>query len=360
MFHSRVEKLFFNALCHSISGKELMEKEFVSLTAHEWRMLYDLSVKQGVLAIVFDAVDSVKQSIPRNIKIQWALGVEQIEKRYSRQDRLAKELSCIFAEYGIKTVALKGMVISRYYPNPAHRECGDFDCFLFDDFEKGNEIAEQLGAEVRFDDYKHSHILYKGLMIENHKYCTPIRGADINKKFENYLQGLLKLTPFEYIKNSTIIAPLATFNALFLARHSLTHFLFEGVNIRHLIDWACLLKYEQRKIQWEEFYRWCELLNMTRFVDLMNCFASDYVGIEISHPRIKSRDCEMEKVVRNILYETNSVYNRPGLSLWQQRWAIVRNMFANHWKFSQIYQKSLIGEYCKALYGVVFERNPKL
>lgn len=355
-----LEKLFFNTLQHSISKAPLLDSEFIALSDQEWKTLYSLSAKQGVRAIVFDALDGVKSSIPKAIKIQWALGAEQIEKRYLRQERLANEISDIFSQSGIHTIALKGLAISRYYPIPQHRECGDFDCFLFERFADGNKIAELLGAEVRFDDYKHSHITYKGMMIENHKYCTPIRGCHINKDFEKYLQSQLASTPFEYLKGSSIISPSPTFNALFLARHSLTHFLYEGINVRHIVDWACLLKHEQDNILWEEFYRWCELMNMKRFVNLMNSFACRHIGIEISNPQIQLRDKELGKFVDNMLYDTNSVYNRPNLSLWQQRWTIAKNMLSNYWKFSKIYKKSLLVELTKSGFALLFEKNPKL
>lgn len=360
MYYQHIEKLFFNALRHSISEEPLNESEFTALSAQDWQKLYIISARQGVLAIVFDALESVKSNIPKSLKIQWALGVEQIEKRYFKQERLANEISDIFFQHRINTIVLKGLAISRYYPIPQHRECGDFDCFLFERFADGNKIAEELGAEVRFNDYKHSHITYKGLMIENHKYCTPIRGCRINKEFERYLQSQLTSTQFEYLKDSSMISPSPTFNALFLARHSLTHFLFEGINVRHILDWACLLKHEQDNIKWEKFYSWCDAMNMTRLVNLMNSVACKNLGIRISNSQIQLREEELDKFVNNILYESNSVYNKPNLSLWQQRWAIVKNMFSNHWKFSKIYQKSLFGEWCKAFYGVTFEKQPKL
>ena len=333
----------------------------------EWPKVYEMARKQGVLAVVFDGLAKVLEqdkefakSFPRDLKLRWIMQTQSIEQTYARQLALSAELAERFAESDIATVCLKGLAVAKYYSVPSHRECGDFDCFLFDKFEEGNKIAEELGAKVRFDDYKHSHIAYRGLMIENHKYCTPIRGSAINKKFEIYLQSLLATKSFEYLGNSKIITPPPTFNALFIARHSLTHFLYEGISVRHLIDWAYLLKYEQNHIEWDEFYRWCDLMNMRRFVNVMNSFADQYIGVEITHSKVEFRDRELKKFVNSTLYDMSSVYNQPKTTLWRQRFTIAKNMFLYRWKYRDIYQKSLFLEWCKSLYGVFFEKHPKL
>lgn len=51
-------------------------------------------------------------------------------------------------------------------------------------YEFGNLLAERWGASVKRDFYKHSHIRYKGLVVENHQFCTAIRGSRRAKDFE--------------------------------------------------------------------------------------------------------------------------------------------------------------------------------
>ncbi len=228
------------------------------------------------------------------------------------------------------------------------------------DFERGNEIAKQLVAKVRFDDYKHSHINYKGLTVENHKFCTPIRGARVNKEFEIYLQELLKDKPQRYLADSKIILPSATFNALFLTRHSMTHFLYEGITLRHIMDWALLLKTEQNNIDWKKVYEWCEKLNMVVFLNTLNSIVEEFFGVEINNPSIITNPKYSYRLLHSVLYENNSVYNRGNLSLWSQRWAIVCNMIAGHWKYSKIYQRSMLLELIKAAINVTFDKHPNL
>lgn len=361
MKNSKLESVILSLLQQLVSGRESVSKiDYASLSENDWMSIYQMSAKQGVLAIVYDAITPILHYLPRSLKIQWALGVLQIEKRYAKQLSNSKELSKIYEQAGISVVVLKGLALSVYYPMPNHREFGDFDCFLFDRYDDGNSIAIENGATFLGADYKHSHLNYKGIMIENHRYCTPIRGGKNNKKFEAYLQSQLWEMPRKYLEDSNIILPSPTFNALFFIKHSFTHFLYEGINLRHLLDWAFLLQSEQDNIDWKEFYRWCNIMHLTGFANTLNAIIKHYFQVEIHNRDIAEDSTYMGRMMHSIIYEGDGVYNKAGMSLWRQRIAIVNNMISGSWKFSKIYNRSLILECARALYYATFEKNPKL
>ena len=152
--------------------------------------LYSISTQQGIAAIVWDKVlqtVSNNNALPewqlsRPLKIQWALAVENIIKKYNHLKQLSIEIADVWALEGIKTYGLKGWALSTYYPKPELREFGDFDCYLEVNFTRGNDVAILQGAQFDPHDYRHSHIYYKGLTIENHQYFLPIRGNARNKR----------------------------------------------------------------------------------------------------------------------------------------------------------------------------------
>lgn len=359
---NRIESAFFNALQHSIAGRPLSHECFKNFTLQEWSALHKLSRSQGVLALVFDALKELSAEMPQSLKLQWAYGTMQIEDKIAKQWQLADELSDEYRKRGIKTVVLKGLALSQYYPNPNHRECGDFDCFLLGAFEQGDRIAEELGAKVRFDDYKHSHINYKGLMIENHKFCTSVRGPKLNKEFERFLQQLLVdekygITP---LNESAMYNPSPTFNALFLIKHTMVHFLYEGIKVRHLLDWACLLKCEGENVDWKLVNYWCKRLHLDGFVALMNGAVCMRLGLELPCMCGAIDYSYIDRFVGGLLYDNMAVYSNNYSSIWHQRYAITKNMFASRWKFSKIYRKSLLAELLKSSWYAIFEKHPKL
>jgi hypothetical protein len=359
----------------------------VNIATVDWREVCVLAKRQGVLAIVWDSIQKLTtegkltpDQLPnKSLKLQWALSAEHIEKRYRKQLALASELSEVYAIQGIGTIVLKGLAISRYYPTPEHRECGDLDCFLVkldgshQDFtpiknshdrpvvcyDEGNQLAKDAGADVKIGFYKHSHITYKGLMVENHAFCTAVRGSRDKKQFERHLQTLLTTQPLTPIGNSKLLSPCADFNALFLTAHSFQHFLTEGIKLRHVLDWALLLNAEQNNIDWRSFYEWCDKMHFTKFADALTAIAVEDLGIEITNPAIHTHSDLKDKVLNDILYSNNAVHNTKA-SKFKKRMMIIRNRLLGGWKYSELYEKSAFIDTLEMVVAFFIERKPKI
>lgn len=365
-----LDTLFY--ICKVGSGFKSECTKDVSLTDEQCQLLYRLSTQNGILAFAFHALTTNYdlRQISRKLRLQWALNAENVEKRYINQRQRAIEFSDRLKEHGIGLNVLKGFAISRYYPTPEYRECGDLDCFLTFEtessnsksksaYEAGNCIAEELGANVERDYYKHSTIKFKGLIIENHAFCTAIRGSRKRKAFERHLQNLIATNPSTHIDNSNLIQPSSDFNALFLTAHSFEHFLTEGIKLRHILDWALLLKAEQNNIDWKEFYKWTDKMSMTIFADAVTAISVNYLGLEVTNPEIHTTSPYAELILKDTLYYSDSIHNK-GYSAWKERWHLVKSRFSNTWKYHKIYRKSITVELLKRVVGFIFERDPKL
>lgn len=92
-----------------------------------------MAADQGVCAVIGDGMERLPEELrpPRELRLRWALTAERQEKRYRRQQEKAAKMAAVFAENGIRLLLLKGLGLSRNYPVPAHRECGDIDIYLF-------------------------------------------------------------------------------------------------------------------------------------------------------------------------------------------------------------------------------------
>lgn len=358
---TQLSQLLFATLRGALFGAEVQTEAYGALSEEQWLQFYRLSAKQGVLAIVYDVLSRLPAECqpPRNIKLQWALGAEAIENRYEMQRKTSALLARLFAEHDLKTVVMKGLAIGTYYPNPAHRECGDLDCFLGEGYELGNQICEQIGAKVSRDYYKDATIKYRGLLVENHRFFLPIRGSRKVKALERHLREVVLRGKTSFVPDTQLIVPSADFNALFLTMHGLNHFLSEGIKLRHILDWALLLKAEQDNINWTEFYYWADKMRMTRFADALTAISVEHFGLEITNPTIHTTSPYAERILHDTLYNSEGLFNK-GYSAWKGRLMLVKNKLAFDWKYHKIAQSSVLVELLKNVYGFLFEKNPKL
>lgn len=235
------------------STKPVSEILFTDISPALWQACYKLACTQGVMALAWDGIQTLPACLqpPKALKLNWAMAVENYEKRYRRYCHTIAELSAFYKTHGITTVQLKGVGLSTYYPIPSHREGGDIDIFTYsaDHSRKSdaeaNRLADRLmeekGIEVDFEhSEKHSMFYYKGIPIENHKTFINSETYRIAVKMDKLLQKLLQPVSAELDGKCSILIPSSTFNTVFLAFHAAQHYA-RGLALHHLCDWACLL-----------------------------------------------------------------------------------------------------------------------
>lgn len=378
---NRTEELFFYVLGAVAQGKTLEAQHFDDVTPEEWTELFRLSKMQGVTAVVFEKLSAAFNECedfprpPKALTLNWYAQSQSIERKMAIIHKRSAEFAGLMEEKGLHTLVLKGIAVSTYYPNPLHREFGDLDCYLFEGtvdnihwgsgYEKGNLLAEDLGADVRRGHYKHSHVVFKKQEIENHQYFLPIRGSKANKALEKQLRKCVETKGFHTKEGTALLCPNADFNALFLTAHAMNHFLYESVKVRHLLDWALFMKAEQANVDWEMFWGWCDKMHFTRFVQCLNHLCRVHFDLRV--PLLKeSAKREPSAVIKSLsvrilsdIFNGGSVYNK-GNSNMMIRLNIVRNFFASAWKFRLVVQRCMIMDLMRQVTAIIWDKNPKM
>lgn len=331
----------------------------------DWQAVYRLAREQGVVALAFDGLQkkcsrdpAFGASLPRPLKLQWIAAAEHVRMRYGQQKLAATRLAGLWAENGIRTLVLKGLAFSTYYPVPDCRECGDFDCYLFGDYEKGEDIIRRKGIRVNEDWYKHSQFNFMGVLIENHAFLIPIRKNEESRELERYFETLAVEGPNDPYEDTAILIPPHLFNLSFCLYHASGHFMSEGIRLRHVCDWYCLLSGWQAQIDWDAFYAWCDKFHHRRFADVLTSICKHELGLRVSDDRVVAESPYRCKVLNSILYDDSAIYSR-NKSKWYIRTKLIYNILKYRWKYTQIYQKSPIGEIAGLMFGFLFktERN---
>lgn len=350
--------IFFTMLRTALRDQPLPEGLCTNLSGKQWMDLYHLAVNQSVLAIVYNVVAQLprEQQPPRNLNIQWAINAETVQDRALQQQQLAIDLSMVLSRNGIKPMVLKGLGLSLYYPNPLQRECGDFDCYLFNNYKQGIETAKLYGAVFVHNDYKHTQLLYKRLNVEIHKYFTSFRGGRSKHDLEHDLHAMIdpKQDILPTIYNSNILVPTPTFNICFLIYHTSFHFIFEGIKLRHIIDWALYTSAEQNNIDWLVVYNFCNKYKLLRFTEALSIISSQYLNIDIDSPLSRNSEYS-ERIVEDILTAQPNVSGKQG---WAHRIQFIKNTYNRRWRYKLI-DLSFFAETAKKTYYFLFS-NDKL
>ena len=280
------ESALFHLLSCVVKGTAPEASLFANMGAGEWDALYKLAKDQGVTALVFEKLESLPAEVapPKQLMLQWFSHTLSIGKQMERKYIVAADFAERLAAANIPVVVLKGFAIAAYYPQPLHRECGDLDCYMLGKMAEGEAVAASFGAVVEEANYKHSHIKYKGLTIENHKYFTSFNNTARGKGTEAALKQLIFAQAPARWDNSALLRPNATFNALFLAKHALRHFIDEAICLRHIMDWALFLKAEAANVDWQLLRPHLEASRVLPFAQLLTRISLRHLGLPASTP----------------------------------------------------------------------------
>lgn len=367
---SLVKSVIWPDYIHGAESLLLSDKQIDAhlkmLSAEGWDRLFKQATEQGLLAIVWDALqkrsskagavwENPCQGIPRPLRIGWELSVRHIEEVYRLQRQVLKELAEIFNKEGLQVMLLKGLGLASLYPRPEHRESGDLDIYLYGGFEKGNKLIEDLGIKVEYDGKKHSKFYYKGIPIENHRNFLNVDYTKVDKVLEEHLLQILEeqksrtegsddnsyakeLTEME-IDGITVMIPSVDFQFLFLVRHMIRHFMSTRIVLRHLYDFGIFLTKYANQI---DFSRLELILKETDQYVLYKDFI-DIAHIYLGMPELEREGGSMvqrqllaQRIMRDVLENpVNPKYLNKVAAMWmpvRKYYGVIR-FFRSKWKY---------------------------
>lgn len=339
----------------------LEEKEYCNIPLFvDWKCLWEMASEQGVSAFCLDGLQLLEMSnsnletIHKQLKMQWIASVIHQEQVYHTQWNAAKSLGELYDQHRINTYVLKGLSLSRFYPKPEHRPCTDMDCYLKDKYEDGNKIAKENGLTVDCNYYKHSRILLRGLMVENHQFLLPIKGSGKAKRFEHELRSWIEDGNNEYISDSRLKATSPFFDAVYILAHAQEHFLNEGIILRHICDWAMVLKAHANKVDWDEWKRVCKEYGMLSFGYAMSRLANKVCGVTVPFDCPKDDEAD-RRLLDDTLYRKTC--NNGKRSDMQVRIDLVKNMFRNSWKYRMFSDTNFLMFCGRRIWGYLFDKD---
>ncbi|KWW29772.1 MAG: hypothetical protein AUK63_922 [bacterium P3] len=294
--------------------------------ADGWLRLVELARQNRVSALCSHAAGLLPEGLrpPRTLWLQWLAMQSMVEQKARHKNSVAHELTAIMKQQGIDTLVLKGPRLASCYPHPELREYDDVDVYHFGRHRDADRVAEEvLGLAVNTDDPHHSVYTYRGVTVENHYTFAHNSHAPSNARLEQRLHEL---------------APSATFDALFLLRHTASHFAASHATLKSVCDWAMWVRTYRVSVDWAEVRRQVQRCGMAPFAASLQRIASEELNMEpvaaLDSPVDKAL---VERMHRDLAYGefARPNHRREGLSRMVWKW---RRYHANRWKRRMVYR----------------------
>lgn len=245
--HHHSNEQFFSLLRYALGAASSFD---ACPTGKEWRYIYEQGVRQSVIALLFTAVNRLRdeQEPPLELTMKWATEAEDVRALNALLNSESKRLTDLFEAEGYHTAILKGQANARLYPNPMSRQPGDIDIFVDGGLERVAALLTRLGmiAEGEQPQVHHWHLPegFSEVIVEVHHRPLPRTDSDTRHtdRIMAYLQGEFETATTFCPEGFRVpsIAYALVMQLSHLRRHAITG---GGIGLRQVVDYYLLLNH---------------------------------------------------------------------------------------------------------------------
>lgn len=299
-----------------------------------------------------------------------------VQENFFTYQRLNAVLLTIVLElrkHGIDPILLKGQGISKYYPIPELRQCGDIDIYVGqENFEKACDV---IGAMSTPEDHqgdipslKHYHTRIGHAFIEIHRYTDVYWPKRYDRVYQKISDAGMHSDPVPLdFGGVPVLSPSVDFNVFFIFNHFWHHFIADGVGLRQMCDWVRLLHANHGKINLDYLSDVLSEMKLMKEWKVFGYIAVNTLGLPADEmpfydPKYKKT---AEKVLELIMLEGNfgkenmKGYKRPKGYV-AGKWYSFKKRFGRNFRVLRIFPKESMRHMAKVIFvGLAVMFNDK-
>lgn len=347
-----MHSLFIELLQVALGTRDMLSR---APSAAEWCTISALAQRHGLTGLLTDGINKLKdnQRPEKELLLTW-IGetLQKYEYRYELYCRAIAELAGFYNAHHFKMMILKGYACGLAWPKPEHRPCGDIDIWLFGNQKLADEVIERESS-IKVDTSEHRHTVFKwrGFLVENHYDFLNVYHHRSNMRLEQLLKQLGKNDSyFVDILGERVYLPSPDLHALFILKHSMSHFAAEGLNLRQLLDWAFFVQANGQFVNWEVLKDRLDQYGMLELFYIFNAICIDDLGFNASLFPGKKVNLQLKQRVLNELLSPEFKETMPPGLLRRVLWKI-RRWKANGWKHELCYKESRWNSFCWGIWA---------
>lgn len=277
-------EIIYDILRFALSDDKANFGVFNDVSEEEWKWVFEVMSMHGVAPLVGNALERMPENVrpPKDVLLKFISSSVAGQRSYVRLTTLAEKIDSVIKDGGIKCLLLKGLSLAEYYPRPELRKFLDMDLYAPDASHMVDEIFVAKGMKVDTDFYRHSHMTLGGVLVENHHFLLDVRGRKKMEKLDADLMVMAMEHLAEY-EGPGLYYPDARFSLIFNLHHAMSHFIYEGISFKFLVDWILFLRREKQYLVDNQSILGSDLRKhgLMKFAAVMSDVSVKYLGLSI-------------------------------------------------------------------------------
>lgn len=274
-------ELIYDIIRLALSSERVVDYiAFERASAMEWQWVFNMMSMHGLAAFIYDAVEKMPEEIkpPKDIILKFISANMLAQRGYDRLKELAEKISEMLKVNDVKCLLLKGLSLAEYYPRPESRKFLDIDLYAPDAETIVDAAFAAKGVNVDTDFYRHSHIHLNGLLVENHHCLLDVRGRKRLALLDTDLKAMA-LDHLASFDGPGLYFPDVRFSAVFNLHHAMSHFIYEGISFKFLVDWILFFRKEKEAIYSEQMKESLDKHRLLKFAGVMTSVSVHHLGL---------------------------------------------------------------------------------
>lgn len=261
----------------------------------EWELIFKLAAYNNALPFVYNQVNKLADEF--RIEQRFMISIKNmIIRRSSNQiiadDYLTKIIDAL-NNANIQFIILKGVILSKLYPNPEYRYSSDADIHIDSNyFDAVHKIMTDMGYQHKYANtvsYDYSYLL-NGVHIEIHTRLFEDFYDKHSKVLEEYGLDSLVHTMNYNILGKDIVSLQPNEFLIHNICHLTKHFVDSGINLRHLMDITIYVNSYIDQLDINHVMTFFMKMKIAEFVEYTFYICNKYLGMtdipEISYTHI--------------------------------------------------------------------------
>lgn len=281
---TQVEEVFYEILRSALWGGSVEVPEGFT----QWGAIMKLAKTQALVGLVAEVL-LTRRNLRDSLPDKFIVRLQDIPMTnmgmHSQMNMTLQLLVLTLRNVDIEPVLLKGQGLSKYYPTPELRQCGDIDIYVGEEnYEKAYDamlpIVSEIENKSKIWDRMHYDAMIGHVMVEVHHKADEIYSRKGAKLYKDIMAaGLSKDLCPQRFGDIDVMTPSDTYNAFYIFGHLWRHFSSSGVGLRQFCDWACFLHTHVGKLDLPYLKKILGDLDFMKPWQVLGCFLVTELGL---------------------------------------------------------------------------------